>query len=115
MTDAQDWPLQHVVEYLRSFPLENADDYGLAGVYLGLVDMDGSLTPAGTALLAVLDVEDCKRRIEAANGGYSHLVSAPGLCDISARPQHGPWVYFHTWRAATEYAEAHAQEAETDG
>jgi hypothetical protein len=108
--ESPEWELEHVADYLRSFPRDDADDYGVAGVYLGLVDMDGTLTIVGAALLALLEAEHCKQRIEAA--GCDWLACAT---DVSVWPRDvESHQIFETdgapdWRSAAEYAEAHAQ------
>lgn len=112
----QGWELEHVAEYLRSFPRDDADDYGVAGVYLGLVDMDGTLTPVGTALLALLEVEHCKRRIEAAGCDWEQRNDGMSVRPSTTWSLHWPRPnYTAAWDNAAEYAEAHAQGGGTDG
>jgi hypothetical protein len=140
MTD-REWELQYLLDGLRFAARKPSDGdkaYSSLGefAFAGLVDNDMDaqvwyLTPAGAALLALLEVEHCKRRIEATgvfawtdnmSAEYEHtcpvLVSGVGPLGYQMPVSFGKRCGRSTvadWRAAAEYAEAHAQGGGTDG
>lgn len=116
MADAE-WELDEFVGFLRAV----RDGRGLPWpayecslIYMTLSKPDAQgvlqLTPAGKALLDLLEAEHCKRRIEAA--GCDWLACAT---DVSVWPRDvESHQIFETdgapdWRSAAEYAEAHSQ------
>lgn len=123
MTEAV-WDLQYLLDGLRLAAQEPVDDDATYSALLELAycdlvehDMDAGLwklTPTGCALLAILESEDCKRRIEAVGwywNAYKTVsegvyISHPAETDseLFDRETHG----VNYWHAAAEYAEGHA-------
>lgn len=118
MAETQEWELQYLMDWLR---LVDAGEPSTDDVSehllnaLGYIDLcascGGSLTEPGSALLALLEAEHFKRRIEAAgwqwcDGPYG----VSGLDPVGIAPCGSlVWDEFPTLEAAAEYAEAHAQ------
>jgi len=74
------------------------------------------LTDKGTALLALLEVEHCKRRIEAAGCDWEQRNDGMSVRPSTTWSLHWPRPnYTAAWDNAAEYAEAHAQGGGTDG
>jgi hypothetical protein len=128
----QEWELDEFVGFLRAvrdgreLPWP-AYECSLIYMTLGKPDAQGvlQLTPAGRALLAMLEIEHAKRRIEATgvfawtdnmSAEYEHscpiLVSGVGPLGYQMPVSFGKRCGRSTvadWRAAAEYAEAHSQ------
>jgi len=133
MAETRTWELQDLLDSLHAAKASPGDnEFGTVSElgFLNLADYDYEadqwyLTPAGTALLALLEVEHCKRRIEATgvfawtdnmSAEYEHscpvLVSGVGPLGYQMPVSFGKRCGRSTvadWRAAAEYAEAHAQ------
>lgn len=118
MAETRTWELQDLLDSLHAAKASPGDnEFGTVSElgFLNLADYDYEadqwyLTPAGTALLALLEVEHCKRRIEAAgwtwcDGPYTGAGGAVGISVAG----HLDWEEFDTMAEAAEYAEAHAQ------
>ena len=122
MTEAV-WDLRYLLDGLRFAARKPSDGdkaYSSLGefAFAGLVDNDMDeqvwyLTPAGTALLALLEVEHCKRRIEAA-GWYWNAYKAVSEGVYISHPAQTDSELFdcedgtNYWHAAAEYAEMQA-------
>lgn len=109
-----EWELQEILDNLRRVP----GSPGPSHVSIDLRDDDGNLLPCGAALLALLEIESCKRRIEAAGWLWSEAPATVDFVPVYLYGVPGPPVDFGErgesgtpgiWRAAAEYAEAHAQ------
>jgi hypothetical protein len=100
----KEWPLADLLEELR-------EETGRPG---GITTWLSRMQVA--ALLALLEVEHCKRRIEAA--GWVWCDGPYGVYGLSpvgiSRAGEMLWEEFATMAAAAEYAEAHAQGGDTD-
>ena len=131
MTEAV-WDLRYLLDGLRFAARKPSDGdkaYSSLGefAFAGLVDNDMDaqvwyLTPAGTALLALLEVEHCKRRVIAAGWAWSENTNGGNAdCPLAvydlrdrvyswhAIEPLGDTVTVEHARAAAQYAEAHAQ------
>jgi len=127
MTEAV-WDLQYVLDGLRlaaQKPMDDDATYSalLEFAYINFVEQDldagiWRLTPMGRALMAILESEDCKRRIEAV-GWYWNAYKAVSEGVYISHPAETDSELFdyevhgtNYWHAAAEYAEMQAARKE---
>ena len=126
MAETRTWELQDLLDSLHAAKASPGDnEFGTVSElgFLNLADYDYEadqwyLTPAGTALLALLEVEHCKRRIEAV-GWYWNAYKAVSEGVYISHPAETDSELFdcevhgtNYWHAAAEYAEMQAARKE---